>query len=108
LLIEVLLGRNQQEYFSSGEQLLADGIYYGPHFITPFTNLEASRNQTFQYWSRAQRRQRAIVEWTNGYIERFRAVVIRFHHSIPIQSQTILAAALLSNRQLKLRPFREI
>ena len=101
-------GRNQRNYVSLGEQLLADGIYYGPRFVTPFTNIEASGNSTFQFWSRAQRKQRAVVEWTNGYIERFRAVVIRFRHSIPVQSQTILAAALLSNRQLKLKPFREI
>jgi len=87
---------------------LADGIYYGSRFVTPFTNVEANHNPIFQSWSKAQRKERAVVEWTNGYIERFRSVVIRFRHSIPIQSQTVLAAALLSNRQLKLRPFRQI
>jgi len=76
--------------------------------VTPFTNLEADRNFLFRSWSKAQRKERAVVEWTNGYIERFRAIVIRFRHSIPIQSQTVLCAALLSNRQLKIRPFRHI
>lgn len=95
-------------FLDAQEYLLGDGIYFGPHFITPFSNLELARNPIYGKWSKIQRNRRQVVEWTNGYLERFHALVIRFRHSIPLQTQTILAAALLSNRQLKKRPFRRI
>lgn len=95
------LGLNDVNYFSGQENLLADGIYHGPRFITPFSQLECTRDPSRIPWSKHQRRQRQVVEWTNGYLERFKALVIRFRHSIPFQSQTIMAAAYLANRQLK-------
>lgn len=102
------IGRHVDQYLAPHEFLLGDGIYFGPHFITPFSNVELRSNRLFGRWSRAQRNRRQVVEWTNGYLERFRALVIRCRHSIPVQTQAILAAALLSNKQLKQRPFRQI
>lgn len=95
------LGRNSQRFFSRYESVLGDGIYHGAYFVTPFNRMEARRNSSFAAWSRVQRRNRQCVEWAFGFLKRFASVVIRFRHSLPFQTQTILAAALLSQRQLK-------
>lgn len=96
-----ILGRNPKRFFSYNESLLGDGIYHGPYFVTPFNRLEAQRHRSFVEWSRLQRRNRQCVEWAFGFLKRFASVVIRFRHTLPFQTQTIIAAALLSQRQLK-------
>lgn len=100
------LAQQPQKYFAPHQRLLADGIYHSPYLITPFTQQETEGNQGYRAWSRAQRHERQVIEWANGYLERFRALVIRCRHEIPVQGQMVMAGALLANRQLKKNPYR--
>ena len=81
------LTQKENDFFSPGEYMLADSVYFHPLLVTPFLSIECQNNPLYVAWSRLQRANRHVVEWTIGQIEVFMATCHKFRHTIPLQTQ---------------------